>query len=683
MRRWTDTTRRGFTLIELIVAVGAFAIVAVSVATIFSSVGDTISAGKRQSRLNQLTAQIERVMRRDFERMTRDGFLVIRNEWAINVDGAVADADGDGYTDRLNVSNFPGDANPRPRRVDQIMFFARGDFESARAPVQPGFIASASEARIWYGHGQRKYDDGDPLTDEDSNYPGTYESPRLDDTMQGYGIAGKAAVDRLGYNPEVPGLINPNRYAVDWSLLRHVTLLIPPADPLAQALPDFGADGLYGYPVNRSDDQNGLRTGVTDGEFQVALQPAVSSIFWAAQQLNPLIGQTGDPALPGYLREYDPLQNRTYQATGNQFARVVDIAYDDLTLAISPTPAGLPEVAAARTSSGLVDIATTSLAEIEAIVTGADFNVNQTSEGSGGFGIENFEEFEFVLSQPRSGLYFPNTFARDNKPWHMMVNALPVAPDSTASLGAAGPHSDEVLAETFISGAGVAQAHRNRTSARIRYEPSPTNPLAGSDIDTSDPTDIIRAIYDQADQEILTRWEFVPRCTEFIVEWTYGWVFDDTHGSSSPYYVTPGDPRYKQTVWFGRERYTIDTNGDGRIVAGEDRPTVLWYQPRGGTPDPGNADPENPNRGIIVGQGALDASTPPPAELETAVFGYVRGIPEGAVPPTGNGGGFSPIPWKWPTQIRVTMSLADAADPSIESTIEVIFDVPSDDRGAF
>ncbi len=683
MRRWSNQVRRGFTLMELIVAVGAFALVAVSVATIFSSVGDTISAGRRQSRLNQVTAQIERVMRRDFERMTRDGFLVIRNEWAIAVDGAQPDNDGDGYTDRLNVEAFPGDPNPRPRRVDQIMFFARGDFETARMPVQPGFIARSSEARIWYGHGQRKFNDGDPFADEDPTYPGTYEKPRLDDTMQGLTLPGKAAIDRLGYNPGLgfEEFVNPNRYASDWSLLRHVTLLVPSADPLAQALPDFGADGLYGYPVDRSNDANGLRTGVTDGAYQVALQPAVSSIFWAFQQLDPALSAAGAQGTPGYVRDLDPNQNPAFASAG--YPRVVDIAYDDQTIAIQPTPSGLPETSAARTSSGLIDIATTSLAEIESIVTAFDYNINQTTVVPGLEGVENFAEFDDLIRRDKMGVYFPKTFARKNKPWQMMVNALPVAPDATAdSLSDAGPHSDEVLAEMYNFGSGVAQAHRNRTSPRIRFEPSPPDPRAGLDVDTSDPTDIIRTIYEQADQEVLTRWAFVPRCTEFIVEWTYGWVFDDTYGSGSQYYVTPGDPRYKQTIWFGRERCTMDTDGDGRIVAGMDRPTVLFYQHPMGVPDPGSADPERPNRGLLVGQDTLDDSTPPPAETETAAFGYVGWVPDGAIGVGGSGGGGSLVPMKWPTQIRVTMSLADPADPSIESTIEVIFDVPDDDRGA-
>ena len=33
--------------------------------------------------------------------------------------------------------------------------------------------------------------------------------------------------------------------------------------------------------------------------------------------------------------------------------------------------------------------------------------------------------------------------------------------------------------------------------------------------------------YQQVDKETLTRWAFVPRCTEFIVEWSYGWTFGD------------------------------------------------------------------------------------------------------------------------------------------------------------
>jgi hypothetical protein len=36
------------------------------------------------------------------------------------------------------------------------------------------------------------------------------------------------------------------------------------------------------------------------------------------------------------------------------------------------------------------------------------------------------------------------------------------------------------------------------------------------------------------------------------------------------------------------------------------------------------------------------------------------------------------IPWAWPKMIRVTMTLSDAQEPSIESTFQFVFSVPTD-----
>ena len=72
---------RAFTLIEVVVAVGVLAIVTLVIAAVFDSVGETVSAGTRISNLNRRAAQLERVMRQDFRRISRnEGFLVIRNE---------------------------------------------------------------------------------------------------------------------------------------------------------------------------------------------------------------------------------------------------------------------------------------------------------------------------------------------------------------------------------------------------------------------------------------------------------------------------------------------------------------------------------------------------------------------------------------------------------------------------
>jgi len=71
----------GFTIIEIMVTVGILVLVAAGVASVFTSISDTVNTGKRVSEINRFSAQLERVMRRDFENMTRDGYLVIANQY--------------------------------------------------------------------------------------------------------------------------------------------------------------------------------------------------------------------------------------------------------------------------------------------------------------------------------------------------------------------------------------------------------------------------------------------------------------------------------------------------------------------------------------------------------------------------------------------------------------------------
>ena len=634
------TTRGAFTLIEILVAVGAFAIVAVAISSIFGSVGDTISAGRRQSRLNSYAAQIERIMRADFEKMTRDGFLVIRHEYAIREEGNDVDADNDALPDRLDVPAFPGDTNPRPRRVDQIMFFARGSFTSARGEVQPGFTAESNEARIWYGQGQSE----PKAADIDATHE-WYSEPRLDDDMQGRvtgaratlpNIAGgKAAWDRLGFDPGVVGAVNPNRYAQNWTLLRHVTLLVPVNDAGGQALPDFGSDGLYGETVNRAST-GPERTWVTDTAFQVALQPAVSGIFWSAQNIDP--SKSTSVTNDGYVSGFDPnISPNT--PTGR---RAVVRAYD---------ADGLGEVAQARTASGLVDVATTDLREIESVVTGVDHLVR--NPGQPIFDLSSFEEWARNKG-------FPNSTAKGIKPWQWMVDALPGAP------------LEGFYGDWTTGSDGLGLKPGDRTTARVRYEPTPPDLNAGAN-----EADKLKGAYEQADQEVLTRWAFVPRCTEFIVEWSYGWVYGPSSefplNAHSPYDVAKTDPRYRQIVWFGHERRTMDTDGDGDIDA-DDAPTVLEYSPRTQSMS-ASENTGDPLRNLLTGQGAAQhAVFTPPTEPETYAFGYFE--PQAQPFP----GVTRFRPWPWPTLVRVTMTVADPGDPSIETTVQAVFEVPDPER---
>ena len=74
--------RRGFTLMEALVAVIGVSILAVGLSTIFSAISKTVTTGRRVSAINNYASVVERVLRDDFAKMSRDGFLVIRNEYA-------------------------------------------------------------------------------------------------------------------------------------------------------------------------------------------------------------------------------------------------------------------------------------------------------------------------------------------------------------------------------------------------------------------------------------------------------------------------------------------------------------------------------------------------------------------------------------------------------------------------
>ncbi|MBL8963528.1 MAG: type II secretion system protein [Phycisphaeraceae bacterium] len=229
------SARRGFTLMEMLVAVGAVAIITVGIAAVFSAIGKTVSGGKRISQLSAQAAQIETVMRKDFARMSRDGFLMIRQQMT-NTGGAQAQV--------RRVSLGPTDANPaRGRRIDEVLFFAKGEFASSREPAHPSYQATSRVARIYYGHGTRQPVIGAPRPAALTDY----------NTAAGW----------LGQTN------TPNQYAGDWTLVRHQCLLVDPRQTIYDLQPVFGLD----------PSSPAARLKLSDKEGQVALQPAALSVF--------------------------------------------------------------------------------------------------------------------------------------------------------------------------------------------------------------------------------------------------------------------------------------------------------------------------------------------------------------------------------------------------------------------
>lgn len=577
----TRKPRRAFTLIEIVVAVGAVALIAVGLAAIFDAVGKTVSGGRRVSLLSQYAELIERQMRRDFENMTRDGYMVIRQQY-IEGPGSI-DGRFDPATDR--IQGFQQDLSPKPRRADEIMFFAAGSYTTARQSIASDLRASSDVARIYYGHGL--------ATRSGAALSSRKPIPNTNDTND----PSLPTVDLLGEpTPE-----NPNRYASDWTLLRHVTLLAVGGSILSPTAP--GALGV-------TDPRR-----LADSDYQVALQPAAPSLFRVVNEFTP-------PPLTPFLPLAEAYYNTPY-----------------------------------RFASGIIDIATTNLGEVRnAVVNAARMPAGVTAGN---------------VNDP-----LPRTF----RP--VAVPAVGTAP--TTRPGA--PNRIDLMHAWMDQGMPAA-SDPAVSGARIRYEPEAYDLIATLEIPASpSPAQRIQKAYGRADQLALVSSNFLQHCTSFIVEWSFGQI--DQNSSS---------PNFNQLIWYGPRRWT-DLNGDGIGDANDGEPSVLPYPfATTGSVNPYSIDlappallwdrftfPNNPPFAThnITERLIYGFSPAPDAAVLTSYFGYVDPSFDTDVNtangPQQHGDAAGLLSWAWPRLIRVTLTIADPQDRSIESTFQFYFKTPAD-----
>jgi prepilin-type N-terminal cleavage/methylation domain-containing protein len=230
--------RGGFTLMEMLIAVAAVALLTVGIVQIFRVTTKTVATGRRVSNVLTYANLLERQLRDDISKMSRRGFLVIRNE--------LADGTGGG------VRRFQGDTIVRPRRVDELQFFAEGRFVSGRNPVNPSLVATAPAARIWWGHGLK----GDPQQ--------ALTQPQIG------GVNSLRDPNQTTYFGE-PGV---NEFASNWNLARHVTLLAPPSNT-SKRVAEVNSNPVR-YIAERPEERDSIG--------QIAQQPAAPSIFKTVNQ---------------------------------------------------------------------------------------------------------------------------------------------------------------------------------------------------------------------------------------------------------------------------------------------------------------------------------------------------------------------------------------------------------------
>jgi len=609
----------GFTLVELLVAIGSLVFVAVGIAGVFASIGDTVARGRSVSALSAYAAVLERQLREDFASMSREGFLVIRHELA----------------DEGNpVPLFAGQPIGafRERRIDEILFFTDRPSRSAREPLAPGFVPEGSAARVYIGHGQRRRVDVDPSS--------FYRRPDVgDENLTG---------DLLGD----PAAGNPNRFARSWTLLRHETALVQPGGALADRPPLSGA----------------LLAASDDNRLQIALQPAAESVFRSVNRLD-------------------------FSGCGTFFPSVSTIRETSASGAGTATSFDSPLFA-----SGLVDVATTSLDEIRAQVS-----------ASPALTIVPGPPTEYAYLTPAEltdcGDYtgVPAVVGPVGVQQAWMLDALPApSHDVFVTLGGSGP---------FAPGVEPGYATSTRAPderARVRYEP------AAPDLHTAfgQPSAVERAIR-LADQQMLASSTLVPSCSEFIVEFSFGKTDEDG-----------------RLIWHGAER-EIDVDRDGAFDPAIDErvlPYPQYYKDVRGTPAdragshfvpyrlrtpptdssaPGVGDnPREMTAEVPVGDpiapglagdyadvGDRFASFPVLPEVVHGVedargdtlvsyFGYTLPFFDPDDPDNDGDGGDAAasdvMPWPWPELVRVTITLVDPADESIERTFQYVFPTPAE-----
>jgi competence protein ComGC len=144
--------RRAFTVVELLIAVVVMLAVIIATSKIFNTASKVSSTGEANADVLQQGTVIEEQMRRDLERLCRDGYMAIQCVAVRNdVNQVISPAAN------APLLNPQLDANAI-LRCDQIVFFTAGTETSARW-AGPGDLVSGGGgqqsrgARVYYGHG--------------------------------------------------------------------------------------------------------------------------------------------------------------------------------------------------------------------------------------------------------------------------------------------------------------------------------------------------------------------------------------------------------------------------------------------------------------------------------------------------------------------------------------------------
>jgi type II secretory pathway pseudopilin PulG len=622
-----SSARDAFTLVEVLVAVGAVAIITVGIAAVFQSVGRTVSSGKRLQRFNEYAGLLEAQLRRDVAAMDRSGFLVVRNEYI--------DPERTGGAGR-GVQLWEEDGKPHPRRSDQLMFFALGDYVSARTALHPDLEVHASEARVYYGHGVR------PPNNPSSGDPGYDEAfaPDMTDELFPWALANE---------PFGLGVVGSrDQYASNWALLRHVTLLAP-WETSPRSLSGDADDALSDLGLSLAEAR--------DSMVQVGGQPATPYLFRRFFSL----GQLDAGRVPSDLN-----------------SAAYSVAKQARPGATPTTNSLLPTVA-----SGMVDIASTDLPALRMMVMRSDMLPEEYDSESDIFDDFGTGPVEFARSVV-GGQLGGNPLPREK----MMAWIDQLMPTSMLPDGSSVIDLTTVRAAYPQLGTNPPFAH----SQRIRFDDRPAGFL--SSVTTGTP---LQQAVRKADYAALASAVLVPNCSEFIVEYSFGkidrggqiiWHGLERRLDADGDGVRPGDTDSARVAlpypWYVDS--SMGSIQDGQGAGANDARAPLSLRSINGTQ---RLQAPPLDAGSVYGYGFAWGTPQINERIRTAYFGFVD--PSGLTPPAApavpinpDGGAVAGVvqhstsykPATWPTLLRVTVRLADPNDPSIEETYQFVLDLP-------
>lgn len=293
LRRVSAVRARGFTLVELLVAVGAVLLLSIGVGQIFRQVGALVNTGSSAAEIDQLARALERQMAddlRSFSLMSPDEtFMIIRGRWIGDVNNnqtldngerAIYLTSEDREADlREGIDPYGAGSRAVTIRVDEMAFLVDGqEYRTAQIDPLGATDVATTAARIYYGHALRPHSEIDVPTNIGD--PTVYE--------RGYdpdGDFGQRPGETNAFHDDEVTEDARNEYAAEFLLARQALLLggsIAAGYEGAQPRPPFiGSQRAYA-PYLR-DLETEFRFGIDNEDDP----PAFPASDFGAAPINP------------------------------------------------------------------------------------------------------------------------------------------------------------------------------------------------------------------------------------------------------------------------------------------------------------------------------------------------------------------------------------------------------------